>query len=269
MSSDISNDSNSSYESDENDEEEEQSSQAECIRNRSNFSVVKSFHMIDKKDFDKNMVKLYIDNEAAPKLKLLMQQIKRLDKKDMKTSGKLYKHLIFTDVNRSAYGVKIIASTLAASGMNMAMHPQGTGFAVYSDNELLNNKYNNFAVLISKSFYDRPMNIKIRKSILEKFNLRPDNINGDLIRFIILDQGFKEGIDLFDVKYVHLLEPLVVKADEKQAIGRATRFCGQKGLEFHPTFGWPLYVFKYDIEIPQNIQSNYSNAKTLFELFKY
>lgn len=273
MSSDISNnsndskDNNSSYESDENDDEEEKSSQAECIRNRSNFSVVKSFHMIDKKDFDKNMVKLYIDNEAAPKLKLLMQQIKRLDKKDMKTSGKLYKHLIFTDVNRSAYGVKIIASTLAASGMNMAMHPQGTGFAVYSDDELLNNKYNNFAVLISKSFYDRPMNIKIRKSILEKFNLRPDNIHGDLIRFIILDQGFKEGIDLFDVKYVHLLEPLVVKADEKQAIGRATRFCGQKGLEFHPTFGWPLYVFKYDIEIPQNIQPNYSNAKTLFELY--
>jgi hypothetical protein len=103
--------------------------------------------------------------------------------------------------------------------------------------------------------------------VLDKFNSRPDNTYGELIRFIILDQGFKEGIDLFDVKYVHLFEPLAVNADEKQAIGRATRFCGQKGLEFHPRYGWPLYVFKYDVVIPKELKQKYMDAETLFELY--
>ena len=265
MSSNDSSDSNSSSIS--SSSKDEQDKQGECIRNRSNFSIVKSFHMIDKKDFNPEMLQHYLQNDASPKLNKLLDYIQQLDAKDMQSSGKLYKHLIFTDVNRSAYGAKIIASALAAKGMNMVFHPQGRGFSVYDNNELLKTSGNNFAVLLSKSFYDRPMNIKIRKTLLDKFNSRPDNIHGELVRFIILDQGFKEGIDLFDVKYVHLFEPLTVKADEKQAIGRATRFCGQKGLEFHPRFGWPLYVFLYNSEIPENLRRSYSDAKDLFELY--
>lgn len=247
--------------------EDDSGSRANCIRNRSNFSHVKSMHMMDKKDFNPDMLQIYIENNAAPKLKLLLKKIKSLDAKDMKERGKHFKHMIFTDVNRSAYGAKIIASALSAYGMNMIYHPQGTGFSMYSDSKLLETRGNNFVAVLSKSFYDRPINAKFRKSIWEKFNSRPDNVYGDLCRFIILDQGFKEGIDLFDVKYVHLFEPLVVAADEKQAIGRGTRFCGQKGLEFHPTYGWPLYVFKYDLDIPVEYRKYYNDSKTLFELY--
>lgn len=238
---------------------------AECIRKVSNFTGVKSFNMIDKKDFDATITKLYIENGASPKLKTLLEKIDELDKKDMEKSGKLFKHIIFTDVNTSQYGAKIIASALAANGMKMIVHPQGTGFAIYNDAELLETRSNNFAVLLSKSFYNRPMNSKIRKTILDKFNSRPENIEGDLVRFIVLDQGFKEGIDVYDVKYVHLFEPLTVNADEKQAIGRGTRFCGQKGLEFHPRYGWPLYVFKYDVAVPDEKHDKYTDK--LFDLY--
>jgi hypothetical protein len=243
---------------------------ADCIRNRSNFTIPKTFHMIDKKDFNPDMLNVYINNNASPKLKLLLEQIRLLDEKDMKETGKLHKHLIFTDVNRSTYGAKIIASALTANGLHLAYHPQGTGFSMTDDKKLLKNKHANYAVLLSKSFFDRPVNAKIRKVILDKFNSRPNNTYGELVRFIVLDQGFKEGIDLFDVKYVHLLEPLAVNADEKQAIGRATRFCGQKGLTFHPRFGWPLFVFKYDVTISnelQDIWTDFDNTKTLFELY--
>ena len=243
------------------------SKSAECIRNRSNFSTVKSFHLIDKKDFDPDMLNIYIKQGASPKLDLLLEKIRLLDEQDLRTTGKLHKHLIFTDVNNSKYGVKIIASALAASGLNLVMHPQGSGFAVYPNETLLETKSKNFAVLISKSFFDRSMNTKIRKNILEKYNSRPENTHGELIRFIILDQGFKEGIDLFDVKYVHLFEPLTVKADEKQAIGRATRFCGQKGLTFHPTFGWTLWVFKYDVNIPERLHFTYLDTSSLFQFY--
>ena len=240
---------------------------AECIRNRTNFTVPKSYHMVDKKDFNPDMLNLYIDNDASPKLKLLLDKIKLLDEQDMRLSGKLHKHLIFTDVNRSTYGAKILASALTASGMNLVYHPQGKGFSMVDDSELRKTKSNNYAALLSKSFFERPVNTKIRKAVLDKFNSRPDNTYGELIRFIILDQGFKEGIDLFDVKYAHLFEPLAVNADEKQAIGRATRFCGQKGLEFHPRYGWPLYVFKYDVVIPKELKHKYMDSETLFELY--
>jgi hypothetical protein len=66
----------------------------------------------------------------------------------------------------------------------------------------------------------------------------------------MLDSKFKEGIDLFDVKYVHLLEPPIATSDLKQAVGRATRFCGQRGLPFIPRRGWPLEVFTYRTELP-------------------
>jgi len=243
---------------------------ADCIRNRSNFTIPKTFHMIDKGDFNPDMLNVYIDNDASPKLKLLLEQIRLLDEKDMKETGKLHKHLIFTDVNRSTYGAKIVASALTANGLHLAYHPQGTGFSMTDHKKLLKTKNANYAVLLSKSFFDRPVNVKIRKVVLDTFNSRPDNTYGELVRFIVLDQGFKEGIDLFDVKYVHLLEPLAVKADEKQAIGRATRFCGQKGLQFHPRFGWPLYVFKYDVTIKKELQDtwlDFDDTKTLFELY--
>jgi len=97
------------------------------------------------------------------------------------------------------------------------------------------------------------------------FNKRPDNVFGEMCRFIILDSGFKEGIDLFDVRYVHLFEPLLTEADYTQALGRATRLCGQKGLDFVPNVGWPLNVYKYSQSIPEQLQTAYK-AKTLFEI---
>ena len=122
-------------------------------------------------------------------------------------------------------------------------------------------------MLSSVTVYDQPISVAMKKYMLGKFNQRPENNHGDLVRFIILDSGFKEGIDLFDVKYVHIFEPSTVTADQKQVIGRGTRTCGQKGLEFHPHAGWPLDVFIYDLEIPEKLQGSLIGAKTAMELY--
>lgn len=239
---------------------------ANCIRNVANFSKVKSFHLMEKGDFDPEVLNIYL-KEASPKLVKLFEQIKALDEKDLQEHGTLYKHMIFTDVKSSSYGAKIIASAFSAQGYKPAFHIQGPGFALYPEETLLETKSNNFGVLISKSFFDRSMNVRFKKSLLQLYNDRPHNINGDLVRFIILDQGFKEGIDLYDVKYIHLFEPLLVKADEKQAIGRGTRFCGQLGLTFNPQYGWPLYVYKYEATIPEHLQQQFKDSKNIFELY--
>lgn len=239
---------------------------ANCIRSVANFSKVQHFHLLDKGNYNPDFLLMYL-KDAAPKVEALLEKIEALDKQDYDKEGKLYKHMIFTDIKTSSYGAKLLASVMYAKGFQPAFHVQGPGFAVYPEEKLLETKSGNFGLLMSKTVFDRSMNVKFKKAQLELFNRRPDNVHGDYMRFIILDQGFKEGIDLFDVKYVHLFEPLLVRADEKQAIGRGTRFCGQRGLEFHPRFGWPLYVFRYEVTIPKEHQRRLANAKQMLELY--
>ena len=136
-----------------------------------------------------------------------------------------------------------------------------------SQYQLKKTKGNNFYLLSSVDVFDQSINVMTKKQMLTNYNSRPDNVHGDDIRFIIMDSGFKEGIDLFDVKYVHIFEPPVNAADQKQIIGRGTRTCGQQGLEFHPTRGWPLHVFIYDISIPDQLKENFMDAETAFEFY--
>lgn len=235
---------------------------ASCIRNVANFSVMKPAYLMERPDFHPELLKLTIPM-ASPKLETLFEKIAQLDAKDQRQTGKLFKHMIFTDVHNSQYGVKLLASAFAAKGFTPAFHAVGTGFGMRSVGDLEATQGQNFGVLCSKKFMERNMSVRFRKALLETYNVRPENTHGERVRFMILDQGFKEGIDLFDVKYIHLFEPLTVRADEKQAIGRGTRFCGQKGLEFHPRFGWTLYVFRYDVRIPEDR----STTRTFSEMY--
>jgi hypothetical protein len=240
-------------------DEQDPASIAKCIRKVSNMAVMKPAYIIDNKAFDSKMLSLVLPR-AAPKIQALLTKIKELDDRDMRKEGKVYKHMIFSDSESSNHGAKLVASAMASVGFTPAFTHSLT---MKSKGVLEETKQRNFGLLLSKPFAEKPMNTKFKKEMLAMYNERPDNIHGENIRFIILDQGFKEGIDLFDVKYVHLFEPLVSMADEKQAIGRGTRFCGQKGLVFHPRFGWPLYVFRYDIKFDEVLQG----AQTMFELY--
>jgi len=216
---------------------------ADCIRKAINISNQKDFFKFDKNSFDASNIKKFLPI-TSPKLVELINNIYELDNNDFQKYGTYFKHIIYSDVKTSIAGIKLVASALTAYGMN----------------NIYNNKFNinipdsnyNFALLSSLSIYDKPITIKLRNDILNKFNERPSNIYGKFIRFLLIDQGFKEGIDVFDVKYVHLVDDLLSKSDEKQAIGRGTRFCGQKGLDFHPQLGWPLHVFKYKLIIDEN-----------------
>jgi hypothetical protein len=123
-----------------------------------------------------------------------------------------------------------------------------------------------FFLLSSVAVFDKPISVRMKKEILATFNSRPENIYGELARIIVMDSGFKEGIDLFDIKYVHIFEPSMNAADQKQVIGRGTRTCGQKGLEFHPIRGWPLEVFIYDLEIPEKLRFSLLGADTAQDL---
>lgn len=251
----------SETESNDDDDSGEQgySKVASCLRKVANMSSVKPTMLMDTKMFNEELLK-YVMPTAAPKLMHLFEKIEELDAKDMRVHKKHFKHMIFTDIDSSNYGAKLIASAFVAKGFTPVFTKT---LGLKADEVLFETKGDNFGLLLSKTFGAKSMSVKFKKAQMHKYNERPVNVHGDLMRFIILDQGFKEGIDLFDVKYIHLFEPLVSPADQKQAIGRGTRFCGQKGLTFHPRFGWPLYVFRYDVKFAEPVEG----ANTLFELF--
>tara|TARA_B100000035_G_C21035556_1_gene570719 strand:- start:1199 stop:4216 length:3018 start_codon:yes stop_codon:yes gene_type:complete len=243
-----------------------------CVRQKSNWSRLDKRYKFDNKHFDPEMLEKDIDY-YSPKLKVLLDKIQELDKKDKAKYGKKFKHFIFSDIKTAAYGPKMISSALISKGWTLAYDAELKKNSSYgpmellSNEELLKSKGHNFFLLSSVSVYDKPISVKTKKAILAKFNDRPDNVYGDLARIIVMDSGFKEGIDLFDIKYVHIFEPSVNTADQKQVIGRGTRTCGQKGLDFHPTKGWPLHVFVYDLTIPESLTNTFKDSNTAFELY--
>lgn len=226
----------------------------ECIKQVSNFTNVATNLKFDLSKFDAKHLEKILP-EASPKLEALFENINKIDPE------KKFKHCIYIDF-KGTYA-KIVAGAFLAKGYNLAYDKHQVAL---SEKELLKKKGKNFLFLSSSAVYGKPFGVRVRKNLMSVFNNRPDNVEGDLIRFIILDSGFREGLDCFDIKYVHILQNLVTHADEKQAIGRSTRMCGQRGLVFDPKKGWELHVYKYDVTIPDRLQEVY-NTDSLFKLF--
>jgi hypothetical protein len=301
---------------------------SDCIRKRSNMSKSHDAYKFDTSMYDPEKLLKNIPSQS-PKLHKLLENIAKLDKKDMERDGHHYKHFIFCDLKSSSYGAKMLASALIATGKTLGYSAkrkdevaktsaqktpkvrddtprpsdilsvkrlkktpqlenieegdeensmQGGSKTSSKKKEYLKmefldpkklreTKFENFFLLSSVDVFDQSISVKDKKHILQSFNARPENVHGENIRFIIMDSGFKEGIDLFDIKYVHIFEPPVNNADKKQVIGRGTRTCGQKGLDFHPTRGWPLHVFIYDLEIPEPLQKQFLGSKTAMEVY--
>ena len=237
-----------------------------CMRKVANFSKIANHHKFDKSVFDPQQYNKDII-DASPKMLQLLNTLLALDSQDQKNHGKKFKHFIFSDVKDGGAGAKIIASALVANGYNNVISakkiPSQLAPKLYLN--IANSNYNNFALLSSNTIYGTTFNEKIKKELLKTYNERPNNIHGKNIRIIILDSGFKEGIDLFDVKYVHIFEPSLTIADLKQTIGRATRTCGQKGLEFQDNIGWPLYVYNYYLTVPELMSNTLYTSKFMME----
>lgn len=232
---------------------------AQCIRKTSATASIKRKSMPDASTYNPDV----FNPAMSAKFTNLIEKIKSLDAQDMAKYGTKFKHFIFTDIRESTHGAKALASFMIAAGFDLRMgrgvsHMKRGGVLVetkkgavrFLEKDPVAGGSNGFALLQSLPMWNNPLSVTTKKAILSCFNKRPENVNGELLRIVVLDSKYKEGIDLFDVKYVHLLEPAIASSDLTQAIGRATRFCGQKGLHFIPKQGWPLQVYIYHTELP-------------------
>ena len=226
-----------------------------CVKKRSNWS--KQPNLIDPAEDPDPNIDISI---ISPKAEALLKNIRDLDELDQREEGKQFKHFIFTDFP------KALASAMVAKGFTLGYGAKRTGESAkkkFGKIELTPS-VEPFYLLTTASIFDQNLSVAIKKTMLAKFNERPDNVYGENVRFIIMDSGFKEGIDLFDIKYIHVFEPQLMMSDMKQIVGRGTRTCGQKGLQFHPTHGWRLNVFVYDMTIPKELMGGVGTAFALY-----
>jgi len=230
---------------------------AECIRQTENWSIYEPYHKLDNAAFDAKKLHAELD-VVAPKMKKMIDTIAELDSEDLKKHKTLFKHIIFSDL-KSAGGAKSIGSALISYGYKLVYNKSLEIIKPGADKT--------FAILCSTKIYNKDVGVRFRRKILDMYNKRPDNIHGEELRFIVLDYGFKEGIDLFDVKYIHIMETPITMADQKQIIGRGTRFCGQKGLHFDKESGWPLHVNVYKSLMPPSVDDPDGKQKTMFDMF--
>jgi hypothetical protein len=227
----------------------------------------------------------------SSKFRTLLETIRRVDEADMKKYGRHFKHFIFTDLRSAAYGAKAIGTFLAANGYELLfkaekgfrrrkvvgadgnpqyrMEPTKKLKITLGTHQPVEGGSTRVGLLQGNPLWKSPVGVDVRKQMLNIFNSRPDNIHGEQIRFMVLDSKFKEGIDLYDVKYVHLMEPAITEADLKQAVGRATRYCGQRGLNFVPNVGWKLNVFLYETQFGNMYPFRKSGSAKLFDAHKY
>lgn len=245
----------------------------DCIQKTGNFASTDPRYSFESGPHHHRLTREIISS-LSPKCLRMIEEIERQDEEDYRTYGRLFKHFIYSSVKSTT---KVVATALmdilglrlgyGANYLGDDVDKKWSKIQLLTADELEQNRYGNFYLLSSVNVFGQPISVPMRKEILRQFNLRPDNSHGELARFIVMDSGFKEGIDLFDIKYVHIFEPQMTGADLKQVIGRGTRMCGQKGLDFHPTRGWPLHVNIYDSEIPEEVRFGFEDAATVYDLY--
>jgi hypothetical protein len=240
-----------------------------CYNKAITGTKIKSSYRFEHPEFNQSELINLINNEehVFAKIKMLFDTIDDVDKKDLKEHNKKYKHAIYVK-NRSYLesGVKMLISAFIAKGLNFPyklakkIKKDGTELQTLQyENNITGN--NNFVALTLASFFrGRKFSKNELRRIVNDFNKRPDNTHGQNIRFIIFDDDHTEGIDLFDIKYLHVFDTHIKFDKFEQVKGRGTRTCGQKGLTFIENKGWILQVLKYN-EFLFNNKNNFSRSR--------
>lgn len=161
------------------------------------------------------------------------------------------KSLIYTNfVNQ--FGINSLVKILEAYGYkNYSDYGQGSkSFAIFSGKE----------------------NIIYRNEIKNIYNLS-NNINGELLKIIILSPAGKEGLSFNNVKSIHILEPHWNFSRIEQVEGRGVRTCSHKMLPAYKRFvNIYLYISvlpdkKYGISTDQHIMKLCENKNKVNKLY--
>jgi hypothetical protein len=91
-----------------------------------------------------------------------------------------------------------------------------------------------------------------------------ENKDGSLVHVMLASNAFNEGLDLKAVRHIHIFEPLVTMASDKQTIGRARRYCSHADLDYDK---WSVVIHRYMSDMPISMEiSDFERYKTELEV---
>ena len=93
----------------------------------------------------------------------------------------------------------------------------------------------------------------------------PFNSNGEYVKIILASQSFNEGLDLKGVRHIHIFEPLITWASDRQTIGRAARNCSHSDLRLKD---WTVNIHRYISDFPIDIKKDEGKIQELKDLIK-
>lgn len=91
----------------------------------------------------------------------------------------------------------------------------------------------------------------------------PFNKNGEYVKLFLASQSYNEGLDLKAVRHIHIFEPLITWASDKQTIGRAARLCSHADLNKKD---WDVTIHRYISDLPQIINDPVLNVDKINEI---
>lgn len=147
---------------------------------------------------------------------------------------------------RSSGPVIIYSNYVKMEGLELIkVYLKYFGFGVYGDD----NSKDYYRYVEYHGDIDRD----VRSKNLKAFNL-PENVDGKVIKIIMISAAGSEGINLLNVRQVHIMEPYWNEVRIKQLIGRAVRMCSHKQL--------PLDERKVDIYRYHSVREDNSKITT-------
>ena len=91
----------------------------------------------------------------------------------------------------------------------------------------------------------------------------PFNKHGEYVKLFLASQSYNEGLDLKAVRHIHIFEPLITWASDKQTIGRAARLCSHADLNKKD---WDVTIHRYISDLPQIINDPGANLDRINEI---
>jgi len=144
------------------------------------------------------------------------------------------------NILKSKGPVLVYSNYVEMEGLQMLkIYMQLFGFVNYSENQL-DSQHDYFRYVE----YHGAIKREKRESNKRAFNSRPDNVYGKIIKVIMISPAGAEGINLYNVRQVHIMEPFWNEAKIEQVIGRAVRQCHHADL---PMDERKVDVFRYKV----------------------
>ena len=166
------------------------------------------------------MLKILQDDKKYKGLHLIYSQFRTLE-------GIGILKLILEANGFAQFSIKEEKNEIGETEWALNIPPEDIGkpmFALYTgteeveEKELVRNIFNN-------NWGDIPKNLRDQIS-----EIAPNNILGQLIKVLMITSSGAEGIDLQNVRYVHITEPYWHPVRTQQVIGRARRICSHREL---------------------------------------